>query len=436
MSTTKHPIESEELMAYLDGELPTEKATAALAHSEHCSECEALAADLRAVSRKLMHWEVSGPGPRVDAAIAIALDEQRQKPELAGNLSPRRRNIVWRRWVWAAGFATVCVMVGLFATSRNMHLGNSWEPMRDQIAVQLQERASNPNVPIPGKRGQAVETFYNAPASQADKPELGKTHGVATVAPQRKQFDRLQQFAKLQNPPSVNFSTSGPMIIHTAGLTLTTRDFDKARVTLDEILKRHRGYLGDLNVNSPTGSGRSFTATLRVPADQLDATLAELRQLGRVESESQGGQEVTSEYVDLEARLANSRNTEQRLTDLLRQRTGKLSDVLAVETEISRVRGEIEQMEAQRKNLANQVDYASINATVNEVYKAELQVMPVSTWTRLRNAAVNGYRSMVESVIGLLLFLADSGPILLLWGAILFFPARWGWRKVRELMNS
>lgn len=177
MSTTKHPIESEELMAYLDGELPTEKATAALAHSEHCSECEALAADLRAVSRKLMHWEVSGPGPRVDAAIAIALDEQRQKPELAGNLSPRRRNIVWRRWVWAAGFATVCVMVGLFATSRNMHLGNSWEPMRDQIAVQLQERASNPNVPIPGKRGQAVETFYNAPASQADKPELGKHMG-------------------------------------------------------------------------------------------------------------------------------------------------------------------------------------------------------------------------------------------------------------------
>ncbi len=105
------------------------------------------------------------------------------------------------------------------------------------------------------------------------------------------------------------------------------------------------------------------------------------RQLGRVESESQGGQEVTSEYVDLEARLANSRNTEQRLTDLLRERTGKLSDVLAVETEISRVRGEIERMEAQRKNLANQVDYAIINATVNEVYKAELQVMPVSTWT-------------------------------------------------------
>jgi len=437
MSTAKHPIKPEELMAYLDGELPTQQATAALAHLELCPECKTLAADLRSVSRKLMDWEVASPPPRVDAAIRAALDEQMQKPETAGNLIPRRRNIVWRRWAWATGFATICVMVGLFATSRNTHLGNSWEPMRDQVAVQLQEPASDSNGLVGGPRDQAVDRFYSIPAK--GKVGHGEGHGIApppSNGPESKQFDRLEQFAKLQNPPSVNFSTSGPMIIHTAGLTLTTRDFDKARITLDEILKRHRGYLGDLNVNTPTGSGRTFAATLRVPADQLDATLVELRQLGRVESESQGGQEVTSEYVDLQARLANSRNTEQRLTDLLRQRTGKLSDVLAVETEISRVRGDIERMEAERKNLAKQVDYATINATVNEIYKAELQVMPVSTSSRLRNAAVEGYRSMVESVIGLLLFLADSGPTLLLWAAILFFPARWAWRKIRHLMNS
>ena len=434
MSTTKHPIEPEELMAYLDGELPTQRATEALAHLEQCSECETLAADLRAVSRKLLHWEVASSSPRVDAAIAAALGEQKQKPVAAGNRTPRGRSIMRSRWVWAAGFAAVCVVVGLGSLRYTQRRANVQVYGR---VVQLQGPASNSNELVGGARDQTVDRFYSAPTE--GKVGHGEGNGIApppSNGPQSKQLDRLEQFAKLQNPPSVNFRTSGPMIIHTAGLTLTTRDFDKARVRLDEILKRHRGYLGDLNVNSPTGSGRSFTATLRVPADQLDATLAELRQLGRVESESQGGQEVTSEYVDLEARLANSRNTEQRLTDLLRERTGKLSDVLAVETEISRVRGDIERMEAERKNLANQVDYATINATVNEVYKAELQVMPVSTWSRLRNAAVEGYRSMVESVIGLLLFLADSGPTLLLWGAILFFPARWAWRKVRRLINS
>ncbi len=119
------------------------------------------------------------------------------------------------------------------------------------------------------------------------------------------------------------------MIIRTAQLSVITKEFDKARANLETILKRHRGYVGELKAGGSTGSGRTLTATLRVPADQLDATLTEVKALGRVESESQSGQDVTSQYVDLEARLTNARNTEQRLTDLLRNRTGKLSDILA-----------------------------------------------------------------------------------------------------------
>ena len=162
----------------------------------------------------------------------------------------------------------------------------------------------------------------------------------------------------------MNSAANTPMIIRTAQLSLITKEFDKARANLEAILKRHRGYVGELKAGGSTGSGRTLTATLRVPADQLDATLTEVKTLGRVESESQSGQDVTSQYVDLQARLANARNTEQRLTDLLRNRTGKLSDVLEVEQELDRVRGEIEQMEAERKNMANQVSFATLNATI------------------------------------------------------------------------
>ena len=222
------------------------------------------------------------------------------------------------------------------------------------------------------------------------------------------------------------------MIIRTAELALITKDFDNARATLEAILKRHRGYVAELKVGGSTGSGRTLTATLRVPADQLDASLTDLKTLGRVESESQSGQDVTSQYVDLQARLANARNTEQRLTDLLRQRTGKLSDVLEVEQEVDRVRGEIEQMEAERKNMANQVSYATLNATIAEDYKAQLQVVPPSTSTQLGNAAVAGYKSMVDSMLDLVLFLLENVPNLVLWLAILFFPARLVWKKVRR----
>ena len=64
--------------------------------------------------------------------------------------------------------------------------------------------------------------------------------------------------------------------------------------------------------------------------------------LGRVERESQSGEEVTRQHEDLVARLKNCRDTEQRLRQILQQRTGNLSDVLEVEEEIGRVRGEID----------------------------------------------------------------------------------------------
>jgi hypothetical protein len=223
-----------------------------------------------------------------------------------------------------------------------------------------------------------------------------------------------------------------PMIARTAQLTLTTTEFDRVRDRIEEILKRHQGYIGQLNASAPVGVARTLEATLRVPADQLDAAVTELKRLGRVESESQSGEEVTEQYIDLEARLSNARNTEQRLTDLLRQRTGKLADVLAVEKEIDSVRGEIERMEAEKKNLAGRVDFATVSVKVTEDYKAQLQVVPGSTLTRFRNAAVEGYQSMVEGLVSVLLFLFTYGPSLLIWSAILFFPARGVWRRFRR----
>jgi hypothetical protein len=231
---------------------------------------------------------------------------------------------------------------------------------------------------------------------------------------------------------SENTVPTVPMIARVAGLTLTTKEFDKTRASLEEILKRHGGYMGELKVSAPGDAGRSLTATLRIPAQQLDGAMSELKKLGRVEDESQGGEEVTQQYVDLEARLANGKHTEQRLTEILRTRTGKLQDVLKVELEIDRVRGEIEQMQAEKKELSKRVAFATLNTTVKEEYFAKLQGTPPSTGSRFRNAAVDGYNTVVEGLIDVGLFLLSAGPSMLLWAAILFFPARWAWKKIQS----
>src|SRR5262249_39202380 len=166
---------------------------------------------------------------------------------------------------------------------------------------------------------------------------------------------------------------------------------------------------------------------LRIPSAELDATMTELKKLGRVESESQSGEEVTQQYVDLEARLAIARNAEQRLTAVLRERTGKMQDVLDVEKEITRVRGEIEQMEASRKALAKRVEFATINLKITEEYKAQLQA-PDSAGTRLGNAAVAGFRHVADGAMSAAEFTLESGLTLAIWMAVPFLPARWLWK--------
>lgn len=514
MSTSQHPIEREELMAFLDGELPAERAASAAEHLKRCTECQKLASDLQQVSQALVSWEVEQAGIEIPAGIAAALDEKasRQRTSTSGRWA-FRRFVAWPQFAWAGGLAAATLLVIAISVPSLLRS----RPAADESAKIAQARAeaeagkqqSGPG----GDRGYATKLVREEPelsAASGRTPRKSKAKAVdangnfsafsrgasdevsalpappppvpmATPVPEPKplpmasiarakaplsppelvaqiqaiknrnsqsagsggpmQRNQGNNFtsnaADIQNTAQVEASAAeitGPMVIRTAELALTSKDkdFDQAQSRVEEILKRHQGYVGEMNVNTPTGSARSLTATLRVPAYQLEATLAELKQMGRVEKESQNGEEVTQQYVDLEARLRNSRNTEQRLIELQRERTGKLSDVLSVEMQISRVRGEIEQMEGQRKAMRNQVDYATLTLTISEDYKAELKVVPPSTGTLIRNAAVDGYRSLVDGLLGLLLWLLAWLPSLLLWSVALFFPARYTWRRVKQ----
>ncbi len=122
MSTNRHPIEQEELMAYLDGELLPGQATEALSHLEICPECQTLGADFRDVSHALMAWEVESPEVGIPSEISAALGERLQRRKAAKVSSPRLENrVMTSRWVWAGALAIVCVAVGLklTLTSRN-----------------------------------------------------------------------------------------------------------------------------------------------------------------------------------------------------------------------------------------------------------------------------------------------------------------------------
>jgi len=220
-----------------------------------------------------------------------------------------------------------------------------------------------------------------------------------------------------------------PLVARTAGLNILVKDIAHSRTSLDSILARHSGYSAVLHVSTPESGPRQFQASLRVPAPELTATIADLRGLGSLLNESQSGEEVTQQHADLIARLQNSRETEQRLRAILQQRTGKIEDVLQVEEEISRVRGEIESMEAEQRTLEHRVTFATVDVQLVEEYTERFNSAATSTSGRIRNAFVQGMRNAAETILGMVLFVEEFGPAFIIWAAILGIPTYLIWRR-------
>ena len=127
------------------------------------------------------------------------------------------------------------------------------------------------------------------------------------------------------------------------------------------ILDGAGGFADQLGVSADPGSARVLRGTLRVPGARLTDVLTRLRALGQVTQDQQGAQDVSDQLVDLDARMKSARATEQRLIDLLKNRTGKLTDVLQVEQELTRVRLDIERLDARKVNMTRRVAYATID---------------------------------------------------------------------------
>lgn len=225
--------------------------------------------------------------------------------------------------------------------------------------------------------------------------------------------------------------TPDRMIVRTASMSLISDRFDQIRESLELLVASHQGRVTSLNATGDPSSRRSLHATIGVPAARMDALLAGLRGLGKVQEESLGSDDVTESFRDLGLRTANARREEQRLVELLSRRTGDLADVLAVERELARVRLEIERMEAETRATRQRVDLATVTLIVQEQYRADLALGPLPLPVRFKNALVDGLRQASESLVGAAIVVLQIAPTLIVWILILAWPARWFWRRVR-----
>jgi Ca-activated chloride channel family protein len=160
-------------------------------------------------------------------------------------------------------------------------------------------------------------------------------------------------------------SAVAPVVIRTASLGLAVDDYDPFHDELSQWLGASGGRVADESVTRSDGRPSWASLTLRVPGAEFDPLLAWLQANGSVDRLEVHDRDVTAEWVDLDARLGALRTTEARLLALTAERTASLADVLAAESELSRVRGQIESLEGQRRVLDDQASYATVQLSVS-----------------------------------------------------------------------
>ena len=159
-------------------------------------------------------------------------------------------------------------------------------------------------------------------------------------------------------PVAATETQPGRMLIWKATLTVEVSDVKDAAARATAVTEKAGGYV-EQKSDSGEKDDKSACLTIRVPADKFKSAVAGLEGLGTVTDRSVTGQDVTEQYVDVEARLKNKIVLRDRLQKLL-DRADAVKDILSIETELNRVQGDIDSMTAQLKALKGRVDYATI----------------------------------------------------------------------------
>jgi hypothetical protein len=226
-------------------------------------------------------------------------------------------------------------------------------------------------------------------------------------------------------------SAAAPMerkVIKNADLTLQTGDPEAALHKISALADAKGGFVVTSEVAQRGDGAKTVRVTARVPAAAFEAFLSEARaHAQRVLSEKQTGQDVTEEFIDLEARIKVQRETEARYLDFLKQ-AKNVEEALQVQSNLTVVRTEIERLEGRQRFLENQTSLSTINITLQP--EATLAVVaPSGFWHEVKDA----FRDGLNAAAAIVLFLVRAVITLIPLALLIFLPLglvlRLVWRR-------
>ncbi len=234
--------------------------------------------------------------------------------------------------------------------------------------------------------------------------------------------------AKGEDEPSkaTKAATAGRKIVYNAHVDLVTENLASVDTKLARLIEASKGYVADSDISGVVGSTRHATWKVRVPVDSYDAFIKGVSSLGELVSLKADSQDVSEEFYDLEARQANKRVEETRLLKHLADSTGKLDEILTVEREVSRVRGEIERMQGRLRALANLTSLTTVTISVREIKDYTPPQAP-TFWTRVARtfaSSLDALRTLGEAVILFVVGIVPWIPVILVVLGLMYLVVR------------
>jgi hypothetical protein len=196
-----------------------------------------------------------------------------------------------------------------------------------------------------------AEPFAQSEASAPD--------GKQTTAPTRPQADAIPR-----------------KIIYTAGIDLVVGDLSEAVAKLDAVTKQFHGLMAQSAVTSNPGAPRSANWRVRVPVDRFSEFVNEIAGLGEAIRNTTDSDDITDKYYDFRVRMENKQIELERLQKIVKERTGKISEILEVERELGRVTTELEELKGNLKLWDNQTALSTVNITMRERTRYVAPVAP------------------------------------------------------------
>lgn len=341
---------------------------------------------------------------------APRLWEAAERSARSGGHGKRRIHRILRSpWPWIGVPVAAVIAVALFLPSIGSRHS---EPPASNLETRSVARA---NLQYWGKSFYCPSTDDDAPreVAVAASPALNQSNPAWHLS--YEQSNRSALSAVPQNHSATEGNPSDRKVTRKAAVDLLTDDVRGTYIKVQTLLVRESDgeYIESAQL---TGSGAQVDGyvTLRVQTQRLSQVLQQLRGLADVTREQADAADVTSQVVDIDARLRNERRVEQEMLDLLdKRKDAPLQDVLKLSESLAQVRERIEQMTARQQSLSHQVALATLVVTV---HAKAAPVAAISFWENLSARFDSTWRSAIDTLVRTVLAL-----IQVLVGGLLFW---------------